>query len=255
MPTPKPERIGRDTITEALRARIAEKDYPEDGKLAASEQELADGFGVNRLTMRAALAQLRTDGLIETRRGKAGVPGGIFVTTWRPIPRNSPARLSVEQWGSGRSIWQLDVDGRDLVVKEVVIEQLPAPDDVAASLDLAPDALVWRRGRRYEVDGEPVQHATSYYPAGLVEGSRITQVETGPGGTPARLRELGHGPVRHREELRTRSATARDRELLKLSRDVPIIDIVRVSWDESGLPVERTEMVLDGSRYVLGYDF
>jgi GntR family transcriptional regulator len=244
--------MGRDAIAEHLRARIEDGDYGDGGLLAKSEAELAEAYGVNRLTVRAALALLRSDGLIETRKGKER---GIFATPWRPIPRNSPQRLSAEQWGEGRAIWDLGLDDRDLKVDGVIIEQLPASDDVARALGIESGALVWRRARAYLVDGRTVQYATSHLPAGLVEGSRITQVDTGPGGIHARLRELGHEPVRHREELRLRTATARDRELLKLTHDTPILDIVRVSWDASGRAVEHVEMLLDGSRFVLGYDF
>lgn len=244
-PTPRHEEIAED-----LRTRIMAGDYAEDGQLAKGEDELATRYTVARGTIRQAIAQLRGEGLVESRRSK-----GIFVTPWRPIPRNSPQRLSVEQWGSGRAIWDLDLDGRELEVKDVQIEQLPAESDVAQSLGLAAGALVWRRARRFFVEGRPVQYAVSYLPAGMVEGSRITQINTGPGGTPARLRELGHEPVRHREELRPRMPTSAERELLELHRETPVLEIVRVSWDAQGVAVERVEMLLDGSRYVLGYDF
>ncbi|MFD2357431.1 hypothetical protein ACFSTC_61385 [Nonomuraea ferruginea] len=49
---------------------------------------------------------------------------------------------------------------------------------------------VWVRRRRYLVDARPVQLATSYFPARLVEGSPITEADTGPGGVYARLRDL-----------------------------------------------------------------
>jgi GntR family transcriptional regulator len=244
-PTPRHEEIAED-----LRARIAQGDYEADGKLAQSEDELAATYSVARGTIRQAVAQLRGEGLVESRRSK-----GLFVIPWRPIPRNSPQRLSVDQWGTGKAIWDLDLDGRDLEVRDVQIEQLPATANVARSLGISEGALVWRRSRRYLVEGVPVQAAVSYLPAGLVEGSRITQVDTGPGGTPARLKELGHEPVRHREVLRSRMPTIAERTLLDLRREATVLDIVRVSWDAADLPVERTEMLLDGSRYVLGYDF
>ncbi|MGE7437978.1 GntR family transcriptional regulator [Kitasatospora sp. NPDC001175] len=252
MSTPPQQPKGREAITEDLRRRIAEGDVGDEGRLAGSEQELADHYGVNRLTMRAALTQLRTDRLIETRRGR---DGGIFAVKWRPIPRVSPQRLSAEQRTSGRSIWDIELDGRPYEVRDIQIEQLPAPERVARSLELEPGALVWRRYRRFFVEGVPVQFAESFLPAGLVEGSRITQIDSGPGGTPARLKELGHEPVRHREELRSRAATATEREKLALPMDAGVLDIVRVAWDASGLPVERTEMILDASRYLLAYEF
>lgn len=72
---------------------------------------------------------------------------------------------------------------------------------------------------RFVLDGKPVLLSDSHLPAELVAGSRITQEDTGPGGTCARLAELGAAPVRFREEIRAR------------------------------------EMVLDAASYVLEYEF
>lgn len=55
-----------------------------DREQLPSEQELASRFGVSTVTVREALATLRQQGLVETRRGRAG---GSFVrapTEWPP---------------------------------------------------------------------------------------------------------------------------------------------------------------------------
>ena len=54
------------------------------------------------------------------------------------------------------------------------------------------------------LDDKPVLLATSYLPASVVAGSAITREDTGPGGTYARLAELGYKPVHFREEIRSR---------------------------------------------------
>lgn len=46
------------------------------GERLPSETEMAESFGVSTMTLREALAQLRTEGLVETRRGRHG---GTFV--------------------------------------------------------------------------------------------------------------------------------------------------------------------------------
>ncbi|EMF24625.1 GntR family transcriptional regulator [Streptomyces gancidicus BKS 13-15] len=65
-------------------------------------------------------------------------------------------------------------------------------------MDLAAEAVMCVRRRRFLVDSKPVLLATSYLPLSLVAGSAITQEDTGPGGTYARLSELGHAPVHFR---------------------------------------------------------
>ncbi|GAA4548846.1 hypothetical protein GCM10023097_34070 [Streptomyces collinus] len=79
-----------------------------------------------------------------------------------------------------------------------------APDRINQVLSIEAGALACVRSRRFVLDDKPVLLSTSYLPADLVAGSAITQEDTGPGGTYARLAELGYKPVHFREEIRSR---------------------------------------------------
>ncbi|MGA5320403.1 UTRA domain-containing protein [Streptomyces seoulensis] len=70
-----------------------------------------------------------------------------------------------------------------------------APDHVSAVLNLGDDERVCVRRRRFVLDGKPVLLATSHLPMPLVASSAISQKDTGPGSTYARLAELGYKPV------------------------------------------------------------
>lgn len=59
-----------DQLTEALRARISRGIFPIGAKLP-SEQALALKFQVSRTVVREAVTRLKTEGLIETRKGSA----------------------------------------------------------------------------------------------------------------------------------------------------------------------------------------
>ncbi|WP_405769246.1 GntR family transcriptional regulator [Actinacidiphila glaucinigra] len=236
-------------IADHLRGRIDNGEFPPGGKLP-TERDLVKEYEAAQGTIRQALAVLRGEGITESRVGS-----GVYVRDWRPIVRNAMKRLSAQQWGEGRSMWDVDIDDRELSAANVEIELIPASADVARALDLDEGARVWKRNRRYLVDGEVVMRATSYIPDDLAQGTRITQLDSGPGGTYARLREAGHGPVQFREEIRCRLASPAEVEDLKLGAGAPVIEQHRSAMRADGRVVEINRMVLDASRFLLVYDF
>ena len=58
--------------------------------------------------------------------------------------------------------------------------------------------------------------------------------DTGPGGTYARLGDLGHAPARFREDLRARMPAPEETERLELAAGTPVVDIIRVAADADG---------------------
>ncbi|MEG8275742.1 GntR family transcriptional regulator [Streptomyces sp. AHA2] len=236
-------------IADDLRRRINAGEFGEARKLP-SERGLRDHYDVSQMTVRQALGVLRDEGLIESRVGS-----GWYVAEWRPIVRNALKRLSAAQWGEGRSMWVADIDDRDLEARDVQIELIEAPADVARALDLEAGEAVWTRNRRYVVEGEVVMRATSYIPDDLARGTRITQIDSGPGGTYARLREAGHGPVQFREQLRCRLATPAEVDDLHLAAGAPVVEQHRSAMRADGRVVEINRMVLDASKFLFVYDF
>ncbi|WP_159106695.1 GntR family transcriptional regulator [Streptomyces rishiriensis] len=238
-------------IASDLRDRIKAGEFESEKRQLPSERKLADRYTASQMTVRQALGVLRDEGLIESRVGS-----GWFVAEWRPIVRNALERLSATQWGEGRSMWDVDIDDRRLeVVGRTEVELINSPEDVARALDMDVAARVWKRNRRYAVDGEIVMRATSYIPDDLAHDTRITESDSGPGGTYARLREAGHGPVRFREQLRCRLATPAEVDDLRLAAGAPVIEQHRSAMRADGRVVEVNRMVLDASRFLLVYDF
>ncbi len=80
--------------------------------------------------------------------------------------------------------------------------------------------------------------ATSHLPADIVAASAITRIDSGPGGTYARLAELGHKPVHFREEIRSRMPSPAEAERLSLALGTPVIQIVRTAFAHGGRAVE-----------------
>ncbi|MER6217222.1 GntR family transcriptional regulator [Streptomyces sp. NPDC001674] len=236
-------------IADALRAAIQAGEYGPGDRLPG-ENDLMAMYDVARMTARQALGVLQNEGLVEARKG-----AGVFVRGFKPLRRRGIERLAQEQWGAGRSVWSVDAEDRVLVVDQVEVQEETVSDPVAGVLGVPVGSRVWVRSRRFVLDGKPVLVATSYLPSDIVADSAITQADTGPGGTYARLAELGHAPVRFREEIRSRMPSADEAERLALSVGTPVIQIARTAFTGDGRAVEVNEMTLDSASYVLEYDF
>jgi GntR family transcriptional regulator len=236
-------------IADALREAIQAGEYGPGDRLPG-ENDLMATYSVARMTARQALGVLLNEGLAESRKG-----AGVFVRAFRPLRRRGIERLARDQWGSGRSIWSADIGDRTLAVDQVSVSEQEAPQRIADVLGVGPDKFACVRSRRFMLDGKPVLLSTSYLPATLVAGSAITQEDTGPGGTYARLAELGHRPVHFREEIRCRMPSRDEASRLDLSMGTPVILICRTAFADDGRAVEVNEMTLDSASYVLEYDF
>lgn len=236
-------------IADELRTAIRSGAFAPGDRLPG-ENDLMATYEVARMTARQALSVLRNEGLAEARKG-----AGVFVRVFRPLRRRGIPRLSHDGWGNGRSVWSAEAQDRTLVVDQIEVGETAAAPRVAAALDLTPGAPVCVRSRRFVLDDKPVLLSVSYLSAELVRGTPIGVPDTGPGGTYARLAELGHRPVRFREEIRCRMPTADESDRLALELGTPVVLIARTALTEPGVVVELNEMTLDSSAYVLEYDF
>ncbi|WP_393916293.1 GntR family transcriptional regulator [Halostreptopolyspora alba] len=236
-------------IAEALRHAITSGQFA-DGDRLPGENDLMQQYGVARATARHALSVLINEGIVVSVRGS-----GIFVRAFRPLRRHGPRRLARELWETGRAVWEADANDREFETDSITVREIDAPEYVARALDLPDEARVVRRRRRHHLDGRPMQLATSYLPAELVAGTAIGEPDTGPGGIYARLGELGHPPAHFTEEIRVRMPTPGETEELRLSAGTPVLDVLRTALTTEHRPVELNEMTLDGSAYVLQYDF
>lgn len=252
MPRKAGEPLKYKEIADHLRGRIDGGEFPPGSKLPPERRlveeyaELASSAG----TIRQALAVLRDEGIAEPKVGS-----GWYVLEWRPIVRNGLKRLSSEQWSSGKSIWDVDIEDRELTPDGVEVELLPADTDVATALEVEEGHPVWKRNRRYLLDGVPLMRSTAYIADELARGTRITQINTGPGGTYRQLEEVGHKPAKFREDLRCRKASPSEAEDLGLAPAAPVVEVVRYARDATDRVVEVNRMILDASRYLLRYDF
>lgn len=239
--------VGYEAIADELRSRIESGDLAPGDKVPG-EKELIALHGVSRDTAWKALQILRDEGLTESRQGAP-----TRVRKFERIRRPANKRLSSEVWGEGKSMWAVDVVDKKPTVLDGEVDRIEVDARVAAMLEVEPGDPAVRRSRRYAIDGKPVMRAVSHIPADLADGTPIAEADTGPGGTYARLKDVGHAPALFREEVRSRMPTKDEKGWLKIARGTPVIEIVRFASDENGRVVEINEMVLDSASYVLDY--
>ncbi|MFJ1704263.1 GntR family transcriptional regulator [Kitasatospora sp. NPDC088346] len=236
-------------IADALKAAIDSGQYRAGDRLPG-ENELMATYEVARMTARQALGVLQSEGIAEARKG-----AGVFVREFRPLRRHGVQRLARERWGSGRSVWSADLGDRSLEVDQVAVAEEGVPVEIAGVLGVEPGDAVCVRRRRFVLDGKPVLLSTSYLPAALVAGTAVVRADAGPGGSYARLAEIGAAPVRFREEVRSRMPLGDEAGRLGLAAGTPVMLVHRTAFAGDGRVVEVNAMVLDAAAYVLEYEF
>jgi GntR family transcriptional regulator len=247
---PTSDRAVYKQIADDLREAVRRGELAPGSQLP-SEQELIERHGVARGTIRQAINLLKSEGLVETEHGR-----GSFVRARLPVRRLGHDRFLRRHRDSGKAafIAEQEGEGRTPTVEVLELGRRKASAEVAGWLGIEPGAAVLIRRRRYRADGQPMELATSWIPWNLARGTAMTRADTGPGGVYARLEETGHELERFHEEIVARMPTEAEVQALQLPGGVPVMRLVRVAYDKSGIAVEACDTVLAADRYVLDYE-
>jgi GntR family transcriptional regulator len=239
-------------IADALRADIRSGLYS-PGVALPSERKLMDRFRVTRATIRSALGQLRSEGLLTIERG-----AGAFVRTPSPVRRIvGPDRFLRRDRSKGQAAYlaEMEREERRPEVEVIEVARVKVPGDVGELMGLDVGADVVRRHRRYLASGEPLELATSYIPWSLAKGTAIAKRDTGPGGVYARLEEKGHEIATFEEQITARQPTPEERTQLLIPEGVPVMRVVRRAFDADRRVLELCDTIMPADRYVLTYPF
>lgn len=208
------------------------------GTALPSEQALGQQLGVSQGTVRKALDELTSTGVMERRQGK-----GTFVAT------NSEERSLFR-------FFRLCHPGGERVqpsaANQEVRRRSVTPEDIAR-LGLAKNAKVVEVKRVRMVDGDPVTFEKIVVPAAMFDGIEKRKP------LPNSLYSLYHsvyginiGSVK--EELRADLAGVEDRQWLKLALGTPLLHIDRVAISIDGTKVEWRTSRCDTRKLVYGVD-
>ncbi len=223
------------TIADALRQEIA-GGARRPGDRLPTERELSVRFGVNRHTVRRALADLVAGGLVRTRRGS-----GAFVAqapAEYPIGARTRFRRSME--AAGR------VPGKRLLA----VETRPATASEAAPLGLAAGDPVHVTDGLALADGEPVALFHALYPA-----ARLPDLPAALARKGSVTEALGACGVADYVRVSTRimaaTATAVEAGHLNLAPGAALLVSEAVNADLDGVAVEFGVTRFAGERIVL----
>jgi GntR family transcriptional regulator len=236
-------------IAEELREQILNEELAPGARLP-SEHSLMETYDASRQTIRKAIAELKTEGLLDAEQGR-----GVFVRSRAPILRSANDLLSRERWvDGGGALLGTDVAGAELRT-EVKVDRAPASVEVAARLGLREGtSVIVRRERRF-ADDQTIELATTYLPGVLARSARFNSLDDGDTASLyARLEGSGHRLERFTEHLASRMPRPAEARALDLGPGTPVVLITRTAWTAEGRPVATTDEVMAADRYELVYE-
>jgi GntR family transcriptional regulator, phosphonate transport system regulatory protein len=226
-------------IEDRLKGDIARGTW-KPGERLPTEGDLAERFGVNRHTLRRAVASLRDAGVLRVEQGR-----GTFVRDdmidYAVAPRTrfseNIARLARQPGGR--------------VVRRAVI---PASTEIAQALDM-------RRGQKVVlieavnmVDGRPVSIVAHHFPQHRFKGIDAAYQETGSI-TRALARYGVADYLRKTTRIQARLPETGDADLLDMPRTQPILHAESINVDTGGIPVEYTVARIASHRMQIVVEF
>ena len=209
-------------IGNTIEGEIERGDFAPGAQLP-TEAEFAMRFGVNRHTVRRAMAELAGRGLLRVEQGR-----GMFVqenVIDYPVGRRTRFSENVTRSRGAPGATLL----RAL--------ELPAPEPVATALELRAGTTVILLERVGQADGRPVNIGAHYFPsprfAGLIEAYRQS------GSITAALSQLGISDyTRKVTRVTARMPTGEEAKLLQQPANRPILQTEAVNLDSAGRPIE-----------------
>jgi GntR family transcriptional regulator len=205
-----------------LSAVITAGQLEADGQLPP-ERDLAELAQVSRVTVRKAVAQLVSDGLIEQRRG-----AGSFVRAQGPKLEQSLSRLT--------SFTEYMLARGKVSTSQVLTRGhfAPTPDESMA-LGIASADKVARIERLRHADGIPMAIERSSLPADILPNPERVQTSL-----YTILREDGGAPVRAIQRITAINLASHEAQLLNLAVGAAALRIDRTGYLASGRPIEFT---------------
>lgn len=237
-------------VVDDLRSRILSGELGPGDKLP-TEKELQQRWGFSTTIIKHALTLLRSEGLIEGRRGS-----GNYVRDRTQLIRRAHSRDMRKYIGSTSPFARDSKAAGKKPEWEAHSDRIPATPRIAERLGIQVGDMVMYTKYRYLADGAPIQLADSYEPLAVTGGTPVEYPEKGPiVGVVARMDFIGVAIDRFVEEVTTRPAMPEEADALDMDRrgGMWVISVERTYY-AGPTAVETADIVFPGERYRLVYE-
>ena len=214
-----------------LRDEIERGLYAESRALP-KEEALCDRFGVSRITVRRALADLATVGLVQRRHGL-----GTFVNVERQSSRASPSLSMIDSLRKAAS----ETEGQVLEVA-----QTGPPADIASLLRLDPQEVAVHALRLRSIAGLPVMLTDAWVPLDI--GKRVSAAALRKRALYEILLAQGVKFGRVVQEISVQIADPVRAGWLQTEVGAPLLKMVRLIHDPDARPVQHLTVYLSPDR-------
>jgi GntR family transcriptional regulator len=219
---------------EALILDMIETGKLSTGERAPSEREVATSLGISRMTARAAISKLVSDGYLHTVAGK-----GTFVSD----PKLRQDLLELTSFTEDMLRRGLRPDARLLGLE--VADQVPLK--VRRTLGVSGDSELISVRRLRTADGHPMCLETSYLPRAKVPW--LLEEDLQSGSLYRILESRGIELAKAEEHLEATLATEEESELLTVPAGSPALLIERITYTDRDEPIEYVKSLYRGDRY------
>lgn len=213
-----------EEIAQFLRNSIRDGDL-QPGDTLPSEAELCRQFGSARGTVRQAMAQLRSEGVISSGQGRRSrvldnVPTQSFDNVF-----------SFSQWCHNSGI----TPGQ----QTQWVTKKPAGPRLAAELEIADGDPVVSVFRLRLMDGVPAMVERLTYP--LATGQHVLTFDTDSGSIYQHLMDSGVDIATATRTIDAIGADAEDAQLLQVPEGTPLLRVRRRAFTTEGTPIESSD--------------
>jgi GntR family transcriptional regulator len=222
-------------VQEALADQIR-REGRSPGSPLPPERALAEHFGVSRVTLRRALAELERTGTISRARGRG------WVVAANRIGEPPNVLMSFSEMAASRGLRPSS--------RVIASRVRSATIDEAETLGLAPGADLFELERVRMMDAVPILIDLTRIPIAIAPGLELLDFSSSSLYAELETR-FGFRPARAKISVEAVAANERQAELLGVELGQPLLFCRQLTEDELGRLVELCDMAYRGDRYRL----